>query len=621
MPRRPFVILATARCLALPACGSEVTGQGPAQGDVPLDGGSEVETEADVELDAAPEALEVADDTAADTAADGAPEVDDVSAGDAVDAEPDVADTAGDGAAPGPCDGLAEGAPCDDGNGCTLGDRCVDGLCQPESPLACDDGNVCTDDTCDPRTGCVQLANLAACDDADPCTQGDRCSVGRCRPGAPTCDDGNPCTRDACAPDGGCTNTADDSLTCEDASACTSGDSCAGGVCVSGLGDGCAEADPCVSRLCAADGLSCQVALLDGIGCDDGDACTVADRCQGGLCRAGSALACPWDSECAAFRCDKLLGCQLDTTYQVGKSCSDDDRCTLGETCDGAGVCKPVEPAACDDDNPCTEDSCDATWGCEHSWLYVPCDDRSACTTSDACQYGQCRGTAIPCDDQDACTIDSCDPLVGCQRLPLVCDDDNPCTTDSCDRATGCRFTARSGACDDGLACTVLESCVGGRCVAGATTCDDDDPCTADVCDAEEGCVNAPLLPCPVGALTIALVGANASANGVGQWVAIANESDATFDLDGYAIRAERCDCEALINGTALVGDETVFGLHASSPAPQPGELAPGGPTSADAFDFVFGSAGDGFHIDASGDRVELVGPGGEVVDAFTVAP
>jgi len=616
MSLRPMPLVALL-CLAfvVGACGSELEGTAPGRevgADVP-----EVEPDDDAEVDDSDVANEV----------DDAPDVGDDSEVRSETSEPDVAHEISDGdvaadvdvAPPGPCDGLAEGDPCDDANACTLDDRCVSGRCLPLGPLVCDDGNVCSDDTCDAAIGCVWLANLAACDDGDPCTAGDRCSVGICRPGGETCDDRNPCTRDSCAPNGACTNTPDDALPCDDASACSAGDFCADGVCMAGPGDGCAENDPCVAVTCGADGLTCELALLNGIGCDDGDACTSTDTCQGGLCRAGPALKCPWDSECAAFRCERQTGCVLDTSYQSGKSCSDDDRCTIGESCDGQGVCAPIEPAPCDDDNPCTDDSCDATWGCEHSWVSGGCNDQSACTSDDVCEFGQCRGTALSCDDANACTIDSCDPLLGCQRLSIVCDDRNSCTTDACDQALGCRVTPRSGACDDGLACTAGDVCAAGVCKPGAVTCDDDDPCTADVCDAEEGCLNVPLAPCPVGALTITAVGVNASPSGLGQWVAIQNASAASFDLEGYAIRGERCDCEALIDESVIVAATILYGLRASTPAPAVSEIAPGGPTAVDQFDFEFGVPGDGFYIDRSGDQIDLIGPGGEVVDTFVV--
>ncbi len=217
--------LPLACCLA--ACGSELSGEPNAADvapEVEVDVAPEVEPEVEPdgledvvpEADVAPEtdlAVEV------DTAPEVADEVDEVT--------PDVAPSA--------CADLADGEPCADGDACTTGDRCVAGACLPTAPLDCDDGNVCSDDTCSPEVGCVHLANLATCDDGDPCTTGDRCSVGICRPGGATCDDDNPCTRNSCAPDGRCSNVADDDLLCEDASACTAGDFCRGGVCISAL--------------------------------------------------------------------------------------------------------------------------------------------------------------------------------------------------------------------------------------------------------------------------------------------------------------------------------------------------------------------------------------------------
>jgi hypothetical protein len=46
--------------------------------------------------------------------------------------------------------------------------------------------------------------------------------------------------------------------------------------------------------------------------------------------------------------------------------------------------------------------------------------------------------TPIVCDDNDACTDDSCDPNTGCSNIQIVCDDSDPCTEDLCDPNTGC---------------------------------------------------------------------------------------------------------------------------------------------------------------------------------------
>ena len=74
--------------------------------------------------------------------------------------------------------------PCDDGDPCTLGDRCEEGRCvasdDPSDRLACDDRNPCTADSCVSGLGCRREPVLGSCDDGDPCTDGDVCAAGRC---------------------------------------------------------------------------------------------------------------------------------------------------------------------------------------------------------------------------------------------------------------------------------------------------------------------------------------------------------------------------------------------------------------------------------------------------------
>jgi hypothetical protein len=595
----------------------EVDG-GEGIGDVPTDAGADLDEGlpdlADGEI--APEdTFEVNDPTDSDTLSDG------------VDIEPDAPETDDSSET---CTGRPDGTTCDDGNACTLGDRCSVGRCLPTDPLRCNDDNVCTDDTCLPSLGCVFVPNLGSCDDGDPCTGGlggDRCAMGVCRPGPATCDDDNPCTRDTCLEDGRCGNLPDDSLTCEDASACTSGDFCAGGVCIGGLADGCAEEDVCVGSRCAEDGLHCRVDFLDGVACDDGNACTTRDECEGGLCRAGPAVDCGWDTECGVFRCDRQEGCILETAFAGGKRCSDSDACTTGDECDGEGACVPTMEAPCDDQNPCTSDSCSATWGCSYSWIAGTCDDQSVCTTNDQCMSGVCRGTVRACDDQNACTRDSCDPLTGCEFLPLFCDDGNPCTTDRCDPDIGCVATPREGACDDGLSCTVGDVCVAGACKPGGVTCDDSDPCTVDVCDAEEGCSNIERIACPAGLVVIDAVGIGSHADGLGQWVKLRHvglSDDPTFELSGYLLTGAACDCEVEFvpkaGGLELGPGDILFGLRFSNPNPSPSELAPGGPASADLFDFSLG-LDSSFFIGSDGDLIELVDDSGAVIDRLEVPP
>lgn len=154
------------------------------------------------------------------------------------------------------------GAPCSDGNPCTLNDVCVGGLpdlacvggtraglpctsvaqcpgdvvtpsprceqvqpptCQPGAPKTCaNDGNACTDDTCNFLTG--------------------QCGTPR------TClDDDNPCTDDVCDPGTGVCGMPNVEP-CSDDDPCTVGDECSAGACVPG-----------VAPTCPDDGNTCTV--------------------------------------------------------------------------------------------------------------------------------------------------------------------------------------------------------------------------------------------------------------------------------------------------------------------------------------------------------------------------
>ncbi len=75
---------------------------------------------------------------------------------------------------------------------------------------------------------------------------------------------------------------------------------------------------------------------------------------------------------------------------------------------------------SCDDDNPCTTDSCIVGSGlCEHINNSNACDDGNACTEGDACSGGSCAaGSDLTCDDQNSCTNDSCNTETGCVFTP-----------------------------------------------------------------------------------------------------------------------------------------------------------------------------------------------------------
>ncbi|HET8948088.1 MAG TPA: M12 family metallo-peptidase [Candidatus Polarisedimenticolia bacterium] len=112
------------------------------------------------------------------------------------------AETLGLRAIPPPC--LTD-SDCDDGVFCNGAEICQPalGLCQPGTPRTCDDGNPCTSDACSAATdACVNsfVPNGAACDDGLFCTVGETCTGGVCGGATPrSCEDGVACTANACS--------------------------------------------------------------------------------------------------------------------------------------------------------------------------------------------------------------------------------------------------------------------------------------------------------------------------------------------------------------------------------------------------------------------------------------
>ena len=354
----------------------------------------------------------------------------------------------------------ANGAPCDDVDGCTGGDSCIAGQCIGVK-VDCDDKVACTADSCDPKTGCANIANNAACDD------------------------GNACTGDECNKGSGCRNIAAIGAPCNDQSDCTQGETCVvspkGPVCGGGTNLLCDDKNACTNDSCGGKG--CEFVANTGP-CDDGSLCTKDEKCVATKC-VGTPVTCPDNNPCTDDRCDVASG-KCNNIPTDGGGCDDGDACTGDGACK-AGACAKGAALNCDDANPCTNDSC-GTSGCVNSEKTGACDDGDACTGGDACAAGKCiPGTTKSCDDGNDCTADSCDKATGaCSNTGggTQCNDNNPCTTDECDPADGsCKSTPAPGTkCDDNNACTNSDGCdASGQCV-GQGGCDDGNGCTADAC-------------------------------------------------------------------------------------------------------------------------------------------
>jgi MYXO-CTERM domain-containing protein len=207
-----------------------------------------------------------------------------------------------------------------------------------------------------------------------------------------------------------------------------------------------------------------------------------------------------------AYESGATAGCSSAT------DCNDDDPCTM-DTCGGTGQCNHsavsgccLTAADCNDNSVCTTDTCNTASGaCEHTptpgccMATADCNDGNACT-SDACNLAthQCAARPISrccmsdaeCTSPSACLLSACDtsisvcmtqPVAGCCALASDCDDGDACTTDACDSAGNCSNTAVAG-------CCLLDG-----------DCADASACTTDTCDAlTRRCVHAPLAGCCV---------------------------------------------------------------------------------------------------------------------------
>ncbi|MFZ4577924.1 MAG: hypothetical protein ACOYOB_05945 [Myxococcota bacterium] len=436
--------------------------------DTGADQDAAAETSADTELDVAVDAITdtavddvTPDEVAVDVAVDVAEVPDTVEPctnQTCDDGQPCTADSCKDGA----CSHLAlAGAFCNDGDACTTGDKCVQGLCKATGPTSCDDGQPCTIDTCDKVAGCQKKAAVdgIACEDGSACTAGDACETGKCAAGKPVaCDDGNVCTDDSCDAVKGCVHPAVSAdMGCDDGDACTEGDVCDGAICKAGKPLTCDDGKPCTTDKCVA-ATGCTFANTEiGTVCNDGNDCTVGDKCDGqGKC-GGAGKDCNDDNPCTSDTCANNVCAHGPAA--AGDPCSDDNPCTLGDACKDS-VCVAGTPKVCDDNNPCTADACVAGTCKYQPKASGACDDGDGCTVDDACDAGVCVGGAAK-----------------------TCDDNNTCTKNTCVEGS-CSFPALSGlSCDDGDGCTLGDTCQVGQCKSGAAKeCGDSNPCTDDSC-------------------------------------------------------------------------------------------------------------------------------------------
>ncbi len=339
------------------------------------------------------------------------------------------------------------------------------------------DDTACSTTLCDGKTGAcapVAIGDGKACDDGNPGTSGDAGKAGSCAASANTC---------ICSADTECAGKDD-------------GDLCNGTLFCNNTNGKC-QLNPKTVVVCPTVGDSaCKVNTCDGLtglcafknikqfqGCDaDGLVCTLTDTCVDGVCKPGANICeCLQDSDCkddgdlcnGTIYCDKSkpfdvcatkagsvvqcaeLGqppcstskCQASNGKRElvvglnGLDCDDGTQCTAGDSC-AKGKCLPSNQLDCNDNNVCSNDSCNPVKGCVYLSNTATCSDGNACTVGEQCTAGSCKNGKV-----------------------VACEDGNSCTDDGCDAKLGCSFVSNTLACDAGV-CTTGDGCKDSVCVS-----------------------------------------------------------------------------------------------------------------------------------------------------------
>lgn len=100
----------------------------------------------------------------------------------------------------------------------------------------------------------------------------------------------------------------------------------------------------------------------DDLDCDDGCFCNGLEVCDAGRCARADVGPCEDDLECTDHEC--LEEADLCFPVPIDDRCSDGDACNGREVCDPSLGCTPGEPPVCNDEDPCTVDSCAPALGC-----------------------------------------------------------------------------------------------------------------------------------------------------------------------------------------------------------------------------------------------------------------
>ena len=336
---------------------------------------------------------------------------------------------------PGPCAGLVDGDPCDDGSVCTTGDACQGGFCVSSGTLDCPkpQGLACQSVQCDASKGCTQVPSDDEADCSLACFDKARCISGVCTGVAgaeTTCDvPEDPCVAELlCDPELDACTVKAYQLACPEGYLCFAPEQaalkCLGThttLCMPCDADvDCAEAAfPSNVNLCLSHGVDGAFCAADcsSAGCPDGYDCELlksVDGVDGKACVRSGGAACECNPAWAAM--GLTTACYAENEFG---SCGGIRGCAVG----GLTACDAPVPAieSCDGkDNDC-DGQVDNAGG-------ESCGQLGACCLETGCQVQYQKS----CQDQGgsykgiglACTDVSCGGAVkgACCRPDLLCE-------------------------------------------------------------------------------------------------------------------------------------------------------------------------------------------------------
>jgi MYXO-CTERM domain-containing protein len=427
------------------------------------------------------------------------------------------------------------GTGCNDQNACTRTDTCQNGACTGGNPVTCTPVDQCHDaGTCNPSNGTCSNPNKingALCNDSRVCTMGDRCIEGICT-GTVTCPALDQCHEPGtCDAFGACTAPSKpNGSPCNDTSLCTTQDACMNGLCRGATTVTCTALDQCHDPgVCNDNTGQCSNPLKPaGTSCNDNMLCTYGDACSAAGACAGTAVVCMSD-DLTIRECDGTATCKI--TPRPGAACDDGNPCTTGDVRRGDGNCAGT-PYTCDVTACLSAATCDGKGGCIPTAKPdgTACDaDQSKCTPHDRCQGGVCVRDPSPvaCVKRDCFTV-ACNPATGncdyqpttgdmcgvtgcftagtcssgvCSGVPRDCASfDGPCTVGICDARTGgcaAEHKPNGTSCDPGGMCVTGAVCAFGICELAPATCPPPTgACKVPACEPSSGdCFEMNLLP------------------------------------------------------------------------------------------------------------------------------